>query len=240
MRNHHKWKLSSQRSVGNHILCPKSLQWTSRSLAIRDDCRAGLRPVRESACRIPALSPPAARQETRAHTDGLTRIRRYRPRSHHAARCLKGQIEHRREIHIKSQRPAILADDLPVLAKQPAVAASRKHPPPKAPRQARREIDRQLPPSRSTQVNSGVATHFWHSRSKRQVCSALLMLRANRMTPAGCSRPAGKRAAASSPSRRSRRSASCPRSARVGEDGRVRVHLPEVHLTSHRMTNRSH
>ena len=44
------------------------------------------------------------------------------------------------------------------------------------------------PPSKSTQVNSGVATHFWHSRSSRQVCSAFLMFRANRMTPAGCSR----------------------------------------------------
>ena len=45
-----------------------------------------------------------------------------------------------------------------------------------------------VPPSMSTQVNKGAETHFWHSRNKRHVCRGSLMLRANRITPAGCSR----------------------------------------------------
>src|SRR6202049_4651749 len=43
------------------------------------------------------------------------------------------------------------------------------------------------PPSRSTHAKSRAVTHFWQSSRSRHVCSAPVMLRANRITPAGCS-----------------------------------------------------
>ena len=44
------------------------------------------------------------------------------------------------------------------------------------------------PPSMSTHLNRGVETQAWQSSSSLKVCPPLTMLRAKRMTPAGCSR----------------------------------------------------
>src|SRR5215472_10125941 len=50
--------------------------------------------------------------------NSLEWICRDRTRSHHAARRLKGKVQDRREIHVKSERPAIFSDNLPMLARQ--------------------------------------------------------------------------------------------------------------------------
>src|ERR1700761_7067562 len=63
------------------------------------------------------------RKEFASVRDHLARVRRNRARPHHAARRLECQIERRCEIHFESQRVAVLANDLAVLAKQFAIAA---------------------------------------------------------------------------------------------------------------------
>src|SRR5512140_1102376 len=50
--------------------------------------------------------------------DHLLRILRHRPRTHYTSRCLKREIEHRREVHVKAEHPAHPADNLPVLAEE--------------------------------------------------------------------------------------------------------------------------
>ena len=55
---------------------------------------------------------------------GLPGIRRDQSRCHHTAGSLKSQIYRRSEVHVEPQRPAILANDAAVLAKQSAIAHS--------------------------------------------------------------------------------------------------------------------
>ncbi len=52
----------------------------------------------------------------------LFRIVRDRPRTHHRARRLEGQIEHRGKIHVEAKRAAVFADHATMLAKKRAAA----------------------------------------------------------------------------------------------------------------------
>src|SRR3984957_8133726 len=64
---------------------------------------------------------PQPRQKLPCIGNRLAGIRRHRPRTHHCARCLERQVEHRREVNIKSECAAVLADNLAVLAKKLAI-----------------------------------------------------------------------------------------------------------------------
>src|SRR6266550_9642937 len=57
--------------------------------------------------------------------DRFPRIVRNRARTHHAFGSFKRQVSDRRKIHVESQRPAILADHSPMLAKELAVPCSK-------------------------------------------------------------------------------------------------------------------
>ena len=123
-----------------------------------------------------------------------------------------------------------VADDLPMLAETMARSpvANTSAADGAAPSASRKRST--VPPSRSTQVKSGVATHFWHSRSSRHVCSGLLIFRANRITPAGCRRVSREPSASSSPCPRNRR-------LRVGRDPfphELRRRHPRPHYWSSR------
>src|SRR5580700_7402877 len=53
------------------------------------------------------------------------RIIRYCPRAQHTSRRLQREIEHRREVHVESQRTAVPADDFPVLTKKRPLTRSK-------------------------------------------------------------------------------------------------------------------
>ncbi len=89
--------------------------------------------------------------------DDRVGVGRNRPRAHHFARSLESQIEHRGKIHIETQSPAGLADDLAVLAEELAVARSQNTSAAEGAGPVTLRKRSTLPPSRSTQVKQRLA-----------------------------------------------------------------------------------
>ena len=115
VRNHHKRQLSPQPAVGKQILYPelfhRLLDHWQFVMAIKlafSQAREVLTASHHSCC-------PQTGKKLAGVCSRLPRIRRNRPRTHHAARRLKRQVQCGREVDIESQRPAVLSNHLPML-----------------------------------------------------------------------------------------------------------------------------
>src|SRR5215831_4215381 len=125
MRNHHEREPAAQSSIRNQVLLP---ELPPRFLNYRQCIVAvefALSQTREvlPASENSSISQP--RQKLAGVQNGFLRVRRHQPRTHHAARSFKRQIDSRGKIDIESECPAVFADYATVFPRELTIPCSK-------------------------------------------------------------------------------------------------------------------
>src|SRR5579862_2096479 len=116
--NHHHGQFFRQHAIGNQILFPQMLHGLFNDWQLM----VAVEPALPESGKVLAATEHARSQKSAEKFTpvrrNVLRIHGHRPRIHHAARSLEGQIHYGSKVDVKSEGAAVLADDLPMLAKQ--------------------------------------------------------------------------------------------------------------------------